>query len=70
MLVVSPSSLESLWVGYEIGRAKALGKTVIPFLTCPNLKVPTLLSRLNSYADLERVEDYFSRINALDQMAA
>jgi hypothetical protein len=57
-------------VGYEIGRAKALGKTAIPFLAYPDLKVPALLSRLNSYADLERVEGYFSKLNALNQMAA
>jgi hypothetical protein len=40
LIIVSPSSLKSLWVGYEVGHAKALGKTIIPFLMYPNLDVP------------------------------
>lgn len=71
LIIVSPSSLESLWVGYEIGHAKALGKTILPFLTYPHLNVPTLLSRLNFYAGLGQVEDYFHRLmDAFNQMAA
>ena len=33
IVVVSPASLKSHWVPYEIGHASALGKKVIPFLT-------------------------------------
>jgi TIR domain len=71
LVIVSKFSLESLWVGYEIGHAKALGKTILPFLRYPNLGVPTLLSRLNFHADLGQVEDYFHRLmDAFNQMAA
>jgi hypothetical protein len=71
LVIFSPSSLESLLVGYEIGHAKALSKTIIPFLTYPNLDVPMLLSRLNFYADLGQVEGYFRKLmDAFHQMAA
>lgn len=71
LAIISPSSLESLWIGYEIGYAKALGKTIIPFLTYPKLDATILLSRLNFYADLGRVEGYFRRLmDAFNRMAA
>lgn len=67
LIIVSPSSLESLWVGYEIGHAKALGKKIIPFLVYPTSDVPTLISRLNFYADLGRVESYFQHLSKISE---
>lgn len=40
LVIISPASLESHWVPYEIGQARALQKCVLPYLVCPALDVP------------------------------
>ncbi|OYP35628.1 toll/interleukin-1 receptor domain-containing protein [Rhodopirellula sp. MGV] len=55
IVVVSPASLDSAWVPYEIGHARALKKQILPFLTHPSLKLPNYLSRLSHINTLDGV---------------
>jgi hypothetical protein len=43
IVIVSPASLKSQWVPFEIGQAKAFGKIIMPFLTHPSLDLPDYL---------------------------
>ncbi len=46
VVIVSNASLNSRWVGYEVGYAEALGKPVLPYITRADLEVPANLSGL------------------------
>ncbi|MFX0200954.1 MAG: toll/interleukin-1 receptor domain-containing protein [Candidatus Hodarchaeota archaeon] len=59
LVIVSPDSLKSTWVPYEIGQATALGKTILPYLTDPNLRLPGYLQSLNYKTDVNEVIQYF-----------
>jgi hypothetical protein len=58
VVIISPASLKSQWVPYEIGHATALGKKIIPLLTHPSLEVPTYLHDLKYTTHLEDVKEY------------
>ena len=60
LVIVSPASLKSHWVPYEIGHASALRKIILPFLTHPSLDVPHYIGDLNYAKTIEQVEDYFN----------
>ncbi|MCX7424443.1 MAG: toll/interleukin-1 receptor domain-containing protein [Planctomycetia bacterium] len=60
LVIVSPGSLKSHWVPYEIGYASALRKIILPFLTHPSLDVPHYISDLNYTLGIEKVRDYFA----------
>ena len=60
LVVVSPASLESHWVPYEIGHASALGKPVLPFLTDPLCSPPQFIRDLNCATSIEQVSKYFA----------
>jgi hypothetical protein len=60
LVIVSPASLKSAWVPYEIGQAKALGKAVLPLLTHPSLELPGYLHSLNYKTDLQEALRYFT----------
>src|SRR5690348_10677864 len=40
LVVISPTSLKSQWMPYEIGFVTGRGKRVIPFITDPALELP------------------------------
>lgn len=61
LVVISPASLKSHWVPFEIGQARALGKTVLPLLTHPSLDLPGYLQSLNYKTDLDDVLRYFNQ---------
>ena len=44
VVVVSPASVKSQWVPYEIGYATALRKPILPFLTHPSIDLPGYLA--------------------------
>lgn len=67
LVIVSPASLKSHWVPYEIGHAAALRKIILPFLTHPSLDVPHYIRDLNCATTVEQVKDYFT--NTFDQEA-
>ncbi len=60
LVVISPGSLKSQWVAYEVGYASALEKKVLPFLTHPELDVPGYVGDLKYYVEIKDVRDYFS----------
>lgn len=59
LVVISPASLKSHWVPYEIGYASALEKPILPFLTHPSLDVPHYIRDLAFATTITRVREYF-----------
>ena len=62
ILILSPASIKSQWVSFEIGFATALNKKVLPYLTHPSIDVPGFLQRLK-YITKKEVEKIFELIN-------
>jgi len=60
VVIVSPASLKSQWVPFEVGHAMALGKKVLPFLAHPSIDVPDFLRKLNHKQRVEEVRAYFA----------
>jgi hypothetical protein len=60
VVIISPASLKSQWVPFEVGHAMALGKKVLPFLAHPSIDVPDFLRKLNYKTNVEDVRAYFS----------
>lgn len=59
LVVVSPASLKSAWVPYEIGFGTALRLRVMPFLTHPSLELPGYISDLKHLSSISEVRDFF-----------
>ena len=45
IIVISPASLKSSWVSYEVGMAAGKGIKLLPFLTHPSLDLPLYLRK-------------------------
>lgn len=60
LVVVSPASLKSHWVPYEIGYASALRRLVLPYLTHPSLDVPKYIDDLSYVTTVKQAKDYFT----------
>jgi hypothetical protein len=60
LVVISPASLKSQWMPYEIGFVTGKGKAVIPFLIDPLLELPADVKRLNSITQIGQLQEYFS----------
>jgi hypothetical protein len=60
IVIVSPASLKSQWVPFEVGHAMALGKKVLPFLAHPSMDVPDFLRKLNHKTNVGDVRAYFA----------
>jgi hypothetical protein len=60
LVVISPTSLKSQWMPYEIGFVSGKGKSIIPFLVDPLLELPADIKRLNSMTELGQLQEYFS----------
>lgn len=58
IVIISPASLKSQWVPYEIGQASGQGKPILPYLTHPSLSLPSYLQKLHYTSDLQAVRDY------------
>ena len=65
IVILSPGSVKSQWVPFEVGQATALGKKILPFLTHPALDVPPFLKHLNHKNDLEDVCAFFRDVFAV-----
>jgi hypothetical protein len=61
IVVLSPASIKSVWVVYEMGLAKGLGKKVIPLLTHPSIELPDYLKLLRYTTNLKELEEYFKK---------
>lgn len=62
LVIISPASLKSNWVAYEIGHTSALKKTILPFLTHPSLELPHYIKDLNWLHDLGQVRRHFETL--------
>ena len=60
LVVISPGSLKSQWVPYELGFARGLRKRILPFLTSPALDPPGYLGKLHYFSDIPAVESFLS----------
>src|SRR5882724_8937385 len=67
LVIISPASLKSQWVPYEIGHASALGKKILPFLTHPSIEAPLYIRDLNFITSIEQVKDYFSNLETTSE---
>jgi predicted transcriptional regulator len=67
LVVISPASLKSQWVPYELGHARALRKPILPYLIHPSLDVPHYIRDLNFVTSLEQVREYFTNSFPLQQ---
>jgi hypothetical protein len=61
LVVVSPASLKSVWVPYEIGYFSALKRPILPFLTHPSLELPPYISSLKHVGSIDDLRGYFAR---------
>lgn len=64
IVIISPASLKSHWVPFEVGHAMGTGKLVLPFLVHPSLDLPGYLADLHYATDLHQVETYLRELNA------
>jgi SAM-dependent methyltransferase len=60
LVVISPGSVKSQWVPYEIGYAMALKKRILPYLTHESITIPGYISNLNYTTSLDTVRNTFS----------
>jgi hypothetical protein len=62
LVIVSPASLKSQWVPYEVGQAIALEKAILPFLTHPSLDLPGYLQNYSHKVRLTDVKELFESL--------
>ena len=60
LVVVSPSSLASPWVPYEIGHASALRRMVLPYVADAPENIPQYIRNLSCVTGLDVVRAYFT----------
>lgn len=60
LVIVSPASLKSHWVPYEIGRGGGREKTILPYLTHPSLDVPDYIRELKYATSVDQLRRYFA----------
>ena len=61
VVVISPASLKSQWVLFELGYAMGKGKDVLPLLTHPSLDIPEYLQTVHYETSLEGAKSYFEK---------
>lgn len=59
IVIVSPASLKSGWVSYEIGFATAKEKKILPFLTHQSIDLPGYIGELHYKTDIDDIGYYF-----------
>lgn len=60
IVIVSPGSLKSQWVAYEVGYGTGTNKRLLPYLTHPELDLPEFMSDLSYVTSLDEIQDFFS----------
>ena len=61
IVIVSPGSLQSQWVAYEVGYGTGTNKRVLPYLTHTSLDMPGFMSDLSYVKSIDQVNDFFSK---------
>jgi nucleoside 2-deoxyribosyltransferase len=69
VVVLSPASIKSQWVPYEVGYAIALRKPILPYLTHPSLDLPGYLSDLRHISTLDEIASFLGQVDATGQAA-
>lgn len=59
LVILSPASIKSQWVPYEVGYGRALHKRVLPFLTHPSIEVPGYMGDLRRISSIAEMREYF-----------
>jgi len=59
IVILSPGSLKSHWVSYEVGYATAKNRRVLPYLTHPALDAPGFIGDLKHVASPVEVKEFF-----------
>lgn len=59
IVIVSPGSLKSQWVAYEVGYGTGTKKRVLPYLTHPSLELPGFMSDLAYVQSHSEISDFF-----------
>lgn len=61
IFVVSPASIKSRWVFFEIGQAKALEKAIVIYLTHPSLEqdLPDMVRGVKYALSVNDIQDYY-----------
>lgn len=67
VVVISPASVKSQWVPFEIGYATALRKPILPFLTHPSIDLPGYLSNLRHISNLDQIETFLGQVSTTGQ---
>lgn len=62
VVIISPASLKSQWVSFEIGQAAALHKNILPFLTHPSLELPSYISKYHYKSKIKDIRNHFQEI--------
>lgn len=62
IVIISPASLKSQWVPFEIGHASACGIKILPFLTHPSLDLPGFLQGSHYKTKLSDVKKYLRNL--------
>ena len=60
LVIISPASLKSLWVPFEIGYFSALKRHILPFLTHPSLELPPYISNLKHVGTISDATGHFA----------
>ena len=58
LVILSPASIKSQWVPYEVGYGRALHKRVLPFLTHPSIDVPGYMGDLRRISSIAEMREY------------
>jgi len=67
LVILSPASIKSQWVPYEVGYGRALNKIVLPFLTHPSIDVPSYMGDLRRISRIPEMREYLEN-NPLPQV--
>ena len=61
IVIISPGSLKSQWVAYEVGYGTGTNKRVFPYLTHPALDMPGFMSDLSYVKSIDQISEFFSQ---------
>lgn len=64
LVVISPASLKSAWVPYELGHGSALRKRILPFVTHPSLDLPSYISKLSYITRTDQIPAKLKKLTA------
>lgn len=67
VVIISPASVKSQWVPFEIGGASALGKRILPYLTHPSITLPAFIQQYHYKTSLDDIKGYFATDSALSE---